>query len=117
MASRRFMFNFVSTFRVVEIVKMVQIARKNRSVKSPDDENDLMNITKQHYDDIKTVALYKCKITLLKICQIVHKGKASQMLKRSAKLAYNKKPVKFYQLNIESLQKNDEENKEEYHIQ
>ena len=61
--SRKFMFNIVSTFRFEEIIKMVQIARKNRSAKSPDDENDLVHITKQLYDEIKAVASHKCKDT------------------------------------------------------
>ena len=39
------------------------------------------------------------------------KGKASQLLKRSVKLTFNRKATKTYPLCIESLKKDDEEEK------
>ena len=38
---------------------------------------------------------------------IVTKGKATQMLKRSTKLIYNRKPAKKYELNIASFARED----------
>ena len=95
---------------------MIQNARKNRSAKAPDDEDELIHITKSFYDEINAVASQKCKIVIRIIWCLVSNWKASQMLKRWAKLSFNRKAVKIYQLNVGDLHKNDEEEKDEDNI-
>ena len=46
LSSRKFMFNILATFRFEEINNMIKNARKNRSAKTPDNENELVHITK-----------------------------------------------------------------------
>ena len=111
--SRRYMFRILATFRFDEINNMIKNARKNRSAKTPDNENELVHITKAFYDEIKAVKSQKCKVAIITIWHLVSKGKASQMLKRSTKLIYNRKPARTYQLSFENLKKNNEEEKEE----
>ena len=58
------MFNILATFRFEEINNMIKNARENRAAKTPDDENELVHITKEFYDEIKAVASQKCKVTI-----------------------------------------------------
>ena len=114
--SRKFMFGILATFRFDVINNMIQNARKNRSAKAPGVEDELIHITKLFYDEINAVASQKCKIVIRIIWCLVSKGKASQMLKRWAKLSFNRKPVKIYQFNVGDLHENDEEEKNEDNI-
>ena len=62
--SRKFMFNILATFRFEEIKNMIKNARKNRSAKTPDNENELVHITKEFYDEIRAVASQKCNVNI-----------------------------------------------------
>ena len=63
--NREFMFGILATFRFDIINNMVQIARKNRSMKAPTDESNLVHITKAFYDEIKDVATQKCSVNIV----------------------------------------------------
>ena len=58
------MFNILATFRFEEIKNIIKSARKNRSAKTPDNENELVHITKEFYDEIRAVAFQKCNVNI-----------------------------------------------------
>ena len=63
--NREFMFGILATFCFDIINNMVQIARKNRSVKALTDESNLVHIAKAFYDEIKDVATQKCSLNIV----------------------------------------------------
>ena len=113
---RKHMFNILATHKYEELSNIVKIARQNRSLEKPQDENKLVCITKSFYDEIIAVSSQKCTSANFIYLFLVSKGKAAQMLKRSTKLIFNKKPEKKYQLNIASFVREDEEEKDENNI-
>ena len=107
------MFGVLATLRFEVLNNMVQRARKNRSAEKPEDENELIHVAKEIYEEFMAVASYKCKIIFVIIWILMSKGKASQMLKRSTKLFVKRKQPKINPLHIENLKKDNEEDKEE----
>ena len=47
-----------------EINNMIKNVRKNRSAKCSDNENELVHITKEFYDEIREVASQKCNVNI-----------------------------------------------------
>ena len=62
---RRYMFGVLSTLRFDELNNMVQGARKNRSAEKTEDENELIHVTKEIYDEIIAVSSQKRKLYVL----------------------------------------------------
>ena len=58
------MFNILATLRFEEINNMIKNVRKNRLAKTPDNENELVHITKEFFDEIRAVASQKCNVNI-----------------------------------------------------
>ena len=56
---RKHMFSILATYRYEQLNSMIEIARKNRSLERPVDDNQLVYITQSFYDEIKGVSSQK----------------------------------------------------------
>ena len=61
---RDFMFSILSTLRYDDLHKMVQNARKHRSIKSPEADDDLIHVWKNLYEEINGVFTQKLKCSI-----------------------------------------------------
>ena len=59
---KTYMFDVLAPLRFEVLNNMVQRAHKNRSAENPEDENELIHVTKEIYEEIMAVASYKCEI-------------------------------------------------------
>ena len=58
---RDYMFSILATHRYEVLHNMIQNARKNRSIKAPESDGELIHISKKIYDEIKGVSTQKRK--------------------------------------------------------
>ena len=58
--NRKHMFSILATHRYEELSNIVKIARQNKSLEKPQDENKLVCITKSFYDEIIVVSSQTC---------------------------------------------------------
>ena len=91
---------------------MIKNVRDNRAIQNPENEERLVHIEKKLYQEIQSVMTHKCKF-FQSIRHIVTKGRASYMLRKSAKLDSKRKSQKEYDLVFEDLNKKLEEHKSE----
>ena len=87
---------------------MIKNARDNRAIQNSSNDDRLVHIEKKLYEEIRGVMTHKCKIVRL-LNNLVIKGRASYLLRRSAKLVTERRAAKEFELEFGDLHKDEEE--------
>ena len=111
MTERSFMYSILSTFRLNEIKSMIKNSRDIRAIQNLSNDDRFVHIEKKIYEEIQGVLTHKCKLAEL-LKYLVTKGRASCLLRRSAKLVRERRPAKEFDLAFENANKEEEENKD-----
>ena len=85
MPDRDCMYTILATKRNEELQNMINNARRNRAKKFQEIDDEVVYIKKDIYKEIESVMAGKCRL-FTNYWNIVTKGKATYLLKRSAKL-------------------------------
>ena len=88
------MWTIISTFRPEATKKIIDDARKNRSIKSEENKEDLIEVDNEIFQEIKTLFSQKVNKPIVNILSIAHSGRAPFLLKKSAKLKKIKSSTK-----------------------
>ena len=97
-----YMYSILATKRYEELQSMIEYARRNRAKKFQEIDDEVVYIKKNIYKEIKSVMVGKCRL-FTNYRNIVTKGKATYLLKRSARLGSKRRKATEYELCVESL--------------
>ena len=89
---------------------MIKNARDKRAIQNPNNDSRLVHIEKMFYEEIHGVMTRKRKIVIV-LSNLVNKGRASYLLRRSAKFVTERKTAKEFELAFDDFQKDEEEKK------
>ena len=107
---RNYTYSILATFRLKEVKSMIKNARDNRAIQNPNNDSRLVHIEKKLYEEIQGVMSHKRKIVIV-LSNLVVRGRASYLLRRSAKLVTERKAAKEFELAFDDFQKDEEEKK------
>ena len=111
MPERSFMYSILATFRLNEIKSMIKNSRDNRAIQNLSNDDRFVHIEKKIYEKIQGVLTHKYMLAEL-LKYLVTKGRASCLLRRSAKLVTERRHIKEFDLAFEITNKEEEENKD-----